>query len=133
MFPVEIASKRAGKIFEHDIDGDGKSYTFGIVQDHGIDPQYVSKIVDEGTSAVAGIDGRVYLQISFITVDLFPVCGENPGSHGIAQSHGAADGINDLARLKALLSEFFLIESDDMPVRDDGVEGLFSRSPGLPR
>ena len=65
---------------ENLLDWNGKTDTLGAAQDGGIDSKDLSRLIDQRSAAVAGIDGRIGLQCAMF-VEL-PISGEDAGGHG---------------------------------------------------
>lgn len=57
LMPVSARIQR--ELFKHGLNRDGKTDTLGVLDDQGVDPVYLTVLVDQRAAAVAGIDGRV--------------------------------------------------------------------------
>jgi hypothetical protein len=65
---------------EYLLNWNGKTDTLRAAQDGGIYPKDLSRLIDQGSAAVAGIDGRIGLKCAMFIE--FAITGENAGGHG---------------------------------------------------
>src|SRR6267378_4035471 len=75
---------------ENLLDRNGKSDTLRAAQDGGIDSKDLSRLIDQGSAAVAGIDGRIGLQRAMFVE--FPISREDAGGHGKFETRRIPNG-----------------------------------------
>jgi len=65
---------------ENLLDWNSKTDTLRAAQDGGIDSKDLSRLINQRSAAIAGIDGRIGLQCAMFVE--FPISREDAGGHG---------------------------------------------------
>src|SRR5258708_9668694 len=85
-----LCTAKRKEAIENLLDWNGKTDTLRAAQDGGIDSKDLSRLIDQGSAAVAGIDGRIGLQRAMFVE--FPISREDAGGHGKFETRRIPNG-----------------------------------------